>query len=369
MNYAQPWKTLCGFPPTEGKVKLLIPNGAWRADTVITDTDGREYFVLLEMENSMRTYEAIFGDLDGRRLVCVKRHITKAFWQDGYYFCTYRPNYRGQKPLGDRDLENRKIYPHSYLEVNPMKGKFNYRFLDDDRQMTRSRLSAMNPWMGFMMGCCTCCMRCARFTAQFKKRNLTAQVFVDQWRNIVKVGPNNDLLAALCIAYVFDKCQNQPMVTLIGADEEDYAAPEDDNVSIESGSSGSDDGDKNQVEMTNMEDKFDDEPDDSSTRRKQEHEQLKHLDLKPIHDDQSVASRGGYALPGGMLAGVPNGAPRTDPGGRSVGNQSQRSHQTQQSQRSHQTQQSQRSHQTQQSQRPHQTQQSQRSHQDPPELL
>ena len=71
-TYTQPWKTLCGFPPTRHEVTLLIPNGSWRPDTVITDSYGNEYFVLLDVENKMRSYEAIFGDLEGNRLVCVK---------------------------------------------------------------------------------------------------------------------------------------------------------------------------------------------------------------------------------------------------------------------------------------------------------
>lgn len=245
-----PWKTLCGFPTNQEKVKLMIPNGAWRADTVITDSEGIEYFVVLEVDMSMRTYEAVFGDLNGQPLVCVKRHLKKAVWKDGYYFCTYRPIYRGQKPFYERDINHRKIYPHSYLEVIPMKGTFHYRFVDEDRQLTRARLSAQNPWMGFMMGCCTCLLRCGRFTCKFKKRDNSVHIFVDQWRNLVKVAPHNDLLAALCIAYVFDKCQCQPMVTLYGAPEEDYSRDEG---SDDSGSFSEEEEDgQPQVEMKNV---------------------------------------------------------------------------------------------------------------------
>jgi len=300
-------------------VSLLIPNGAWRSDTVITDTEGREYFVLLEMENSMRTYEAVFADLDGRHLVCVKRHITRAVWQDGYYFCTYRPNYRGQKALSERDVEGRKVYPHSYLEVAPWKGRFHYHFLDDERQMSRARLMADNPWMGFMMGCCTCIMRCGRFTAQFKKKNKKTQISVDQWRNTVKVAPHNDLLAALCIAYVFDKCQQQPMVTMVGGEEDnygEYGSPQDDELSVESGSSqeGDDDDDKaKEVEMQNMQPK---------------QHNLDHLN-HPRPDDQSVASRQSY-LPENMYAANGNNQRNGD----AMSVQSQRSQYTQQSQRS-----------------------------------
>ncbi|KAL7580294.1 hypothetical protein ACA910_013024 [Epithemia clementina (nom. ined.)] len=371
-----PWKTLCGFPPNSATVSLLIPNGAWRPDTVITDTEGNEYFVLLEMDTSMRTYEAIFADLDGRPLVCVKRHILKAFWKDGYYFCTYRPNWRGQKPYGDRDIDGRKIYPHSYLECNPLKGRFFYRFIDQDRQYTRARLTADNPWLGFMMGCCTCCMRCGRFTAKFKKRDKSTQVFVDQWRNTVKVAPNNDLLAALCMAYVFDKCQNQPMVIMYGADEEDYAKADDD--SIQSVSSEEDDevdeeeardvvneDDLNNnrtktVELENMS-RFKDDLDEASLASKNS-KNSRFSNAKqphPYHPDAtSVRSQQSHQTQRSQQTQRSHQTQRTH-----QTQQSQRSHQTQQSQRSHQTQQSQRSHQTQQSQRSHQTQQSQRSHQ------
>ena len=345
----------------------------------------------------MRTYEAVFADLDGRRMVCVKRHILKPFWKDGFYFCTYRPNFRGQKPYGERDVDDKKIYPHSYLELNPLKGRFLYRFVDQDRQFTRARLSADNPWLGFMMGCCTCCMRCGRFTGKFKKLDQSTQVFVDQWRNTVKVAPNNDLLAALCMAYVFDKCQNQPMVAMIGGEEEDYAAADDgfssDSVSSEEDEDGrrgeddndddddedddddDDDDDKNgrpQVEMQNMS-RFKDEPDDVASRKsylskaRSPHDPPTQTPAKPPSSATSL-----------------NGSGASHHGGMSVrsrhtqqSHHTQRSHHTQQShhtQRSHITQQShhtqrshitQQSHQTQRShitQQSHHTQQTQRTH-------
>ena len=76
---AKPWKTLCGFPPNGETITLRVPNGLWRPDTVVTDYEGTEMFVLLDQVQQMRSYEAIFGDLDGRRLVCIKRHIIQAF--------------------------------------------------------------------------------------------------------------------------------------------------------------------------------------------------------------------------------------------------------------------------------------------------
>lgn len=212
---------MCGFPPTRHEVTLLIPNSGWRPDTVITDSDGNEYFVMLDVENKMRSYEAIFGDLEGNRLVCVKRHLKKAFWKDGFYFCTYRPNYKGQKALRERDRDNKRVYPHSYVRLDPLKGRFYYAFFDDEQDMGRTRLYAENQWLGMMMVCCSPIMRWGRFTGRFKKKDNSTHVFVDQWRNSVRVMPGQDVLAALCLAYIFDKCQSQPMVAVMGRDSDD----------------------------------------------------------------------------------------------------------------------------------------------------
>jgi len=255
----QPWRTLCGFPPTTDTVTLRIPNGAWRPDTVITDYEGTEMFVLLDQTQEMRSYEAIFGDLEGRRLVCIKRHLIQAFWRDGYYLCTYKPNYQGQRPLQERDVDNKKVYPFSYLQVNPVKGRFFYRYFDNQEGLGPPRMRAMNPWLGFMVVCCTPMIRCGKWTASFKRRSQhVPTIHVDQWRNCVDVGPGNDLLAALCMAYIFDRYQCQPLVTVFGNDEDDL---EHDDASIGSDEErqqpykDDDNNDNNQeVELTNMPD-------------------------------------------------------------------------------------------------------------------
>jgi hypothetical protein len=239
----------------------MIPNAAWRPDTVITDVDGNERYVLLDQENKMRSYQAVFGDLEGRRLVCVKRHLTRAFWRDGFYFCTYRPNYPNQRPLKDRDLDNKKIYPFSYLQLEPMKGRFYYKYFDDDQQLGPTRLFAENPWLGFMMVCCSPLLRCSRFSTRFKKSSRQTHIHVDQWRNIVSVKAGSDLLAALCLAYVFDRCQAQPMVTVIGRDEDDEY--EDSDESLESISSRDDDDDVSKGFYNN-----DDDDDDTKQKNK-----------------------------------------------------------------------------------------------------
>jgi hypothetical protein len=222
LSRRQPWRTLCGFPPTSDTVTLRIPNGSWRPDTVITDYEGTEMFVLLDQTQEMRSYEAVFGDLDGRRLACVKRHLMKQFWKDGYYFCTYQPNYPGQLPLKERDIDNKKVYPFSYLQVNPMKGRFFYRYFDAQGGLMPPRMRADNPWLGFMVVCCTPMVRTGKWTASFKRRNQNSPtIHVDQWRNCVDVGQGNDLLAALLMAYVFDRYQCQPLITVIGAEEDE----------------------------------------------------------------------------------------------------------------------------------------------------
>jgi hypothetical protein len=227
----KPWKTLCGFPPNSETVTLRIPNGLWRPDTVITDYEGTEMFVLLDQVQEMRSYEAIFGDLDGRRLVCIKRHLISAFWRDGYYFCTYQPNYKNQRPLLERDVDNKKVYPFSYLQVNPMKGRFYYRLFDNQEGLSPPKLRSENPWLGYMVVCCTPLVRSGKWTASFHRKNQNIPtIHVDQWRNCVDIGPGNDMLAALCMAYVFDRYQCQPLITVVGAEKEQYWQPDDQSI-------------------------------------------------------------------------------------------------------------------------------------------
>ena len=244
---------MCGFPPTTDSITLLVPNGRWRPDTVITDVDGNEIFVVLEQKNHMRSYEVIFGDLDGHKLCCVKRHLLKAFWRDGFYFCTYRPNYPNQKHLKDRDCNNKRVYPFAYLEIQPLKGIFLYRHFDAYEQLKPPRMTSQNPWLGFMTVCCTPLMRFGNFTTKFHKQSSRDTLLeIDQWKNTVAVGPGNDLLAALCMAYVFDRVQSQPLVTVVGRDEEEELEGNEDQRSIESG----DDNQMNtgEVELENMPD-------------------------------------------------------------------------------------------------------------------
>ena len=199
-------------------------------------------FVLLDQVQQMRSYEAIFGDLDGRRLVCIKRHIIQAFWRDGYYFCTYKPNYKNQRPLLERDVDNKKVYPFSYLQVSPMKGRFYYRLFDNQEGLSPPKMKSENPWLGFMVVCCTPIVRAGKWTASFRRKNQTMPtIHVDQWRNCVDIGPGNDVLAALCMAYVFDRYQCQPLITVVGGETEQYLQPDDHSIESDEGDEGKND--------------------------------------------------------------------------------------------------------------------------------
>ena len=215
-------------------------------------------FVLLDQVQQMRSYEAIFGDLDGRRLVCIKRHLITAIWRDGYYFCTYKPNYKNQRPLLERDVDNKKVYPFSYLQVSPMKGRFYYRMFDNQEGLSPPKMKSENPWLGFMVVCCTPIVRTGKWTASFRRKNQTMPtIHVDQWRNCVDIGPGNDVLAALCMAYVFDRYQCQPLITVVGGEKEQYLLqPDDHSIESEEGDDG-----KNDIEQQNGQMYFENAPD------------------------------------------------------------------------------------------------------------
>jgi hypothetical protein len=82
--------------------------------------------------------------------------------------------------------------------------------------------------------CCTPMVRTGKWTASFQRKNQNIPtIYVDQWRNCVDIGPGNDVLAALCMAYVFDRYQCQPLITVVGGEKEQYLLQPDDH-SIES---------------------------------------------------------------------------------------------------------------------------------------
>jgi hypothetical protein len=65
------------------------------------------------------------------------------------------------------------------------------------------------------------------------------EINIDQSKNLLEVERGNDLLAALCIAYAFDKALCQPIVTIIGYQEKEHMDDDDDSFdSLEPEGSG-----------------------------------------------------------------------------------------------------------------------------------
>jgi len=231
-----PYRTLCSFKPVDTTVTLRLPNKKWKSDTVICDTEGNEWFVLQETDKGMRSYEGIFGDLDGHKMICVRRKMIRAVWTDGFYFCTYKPNWTDQPALFERDVNNRRIYPFSFMEIAPQKGRFAYKlYTFEDGQMELERrpmLVSDNGFMGVMTIWCTPMTRCFRWNCTFRRPNKReTKVGVDQWKNTVEIQPGQDILASLAMAYVFDVCQRQPFVTLAGKQDPEF---EDEDMSDDS---------------------------------------------------------------------------------------------------------------------------------------
>jgi hypothetical protein len=56
------------------------------------------------------------------------------------------------------------------------------------------------------------------------------EINIDQSKNLLEVERGNDLLAALCIAYAFDKALCQPMVTIVGYQEKEHMDDDDDSL-------------------------------------------------------------------------------------------------------------------------------------------
>lgn len=221
-------------------------------------------FVLLDQTQEMRSYEAIFGDLEGRRLCCVKRHLRTQFWKDGFYICTYEPNYRGQRALSDRDIDNKRVYPFSYLQISPMKGRFFYRLFDNQEGLCPPVLKGENAFLGFMAVCATPAVRTGRWTCKFKRvTSATTAVNVDMWKNRVIVGPGFDMLAALCISYIFDRFMCQPLITVLGRDPEDELEHNDDEHTIISQDQEEREGQKSKPYTDN----YDDDDDDDNQNR------------------------------------------------------------------------------------------------------
>jgi hypothetical protein len=89
-------------------------------------------------------------------------------------------------------------------------------------------LEAMHGWLGTMTICCTPMVRFGKWQMDFHRPGAgDPELNLDQSKNLLEVERGNDLLAALCIAYAFDKALCQPLVTIIGYQEKEHMDDDD----------------------------------------------------------------------------------------------------------------------------------------------
>lgn len=223
---------MAGLPPTKEVIGLKVPYGAWEPDTLITDTFGNPIFSVLDVQHqAMGAYEAIFGDENGHKLCYVKRRLITKTWLDGWDFCTYTPNFPGQPKYKERDMYGKSVYPFSFLSIRPMKCRYSYSVHNEDMERTDTHLEAMHGWLGSMTVCCTPMIRFGKWQLDFHRPGAgDPEINIDQAKNLLEVERGNDLLAALCIAYAFDKALCQPMVTIVGYAEKEHVDDDDDSL-------------------------------------------------------------------------------------------------------------------------------------------
>lgn len=89
-------------------------------------------------------------------------------------------------------------------------------------------LEAHHGWLGSMTICCTPLVRFGKWQIDFHRPGAgDPELNIDQAKNLLEVERGNDLLAALCIAYAFDKALCQPLVTIIGYQEKEHMDDDD----------------------------------------------------------------------------------------------------------------------------------------------
>jgi len=223
---------MASLPPTKELIGLKIPYGAWEPDTLITDTFGNPIFSVLDVQHhAMGAYEAIFGDENGHKLCYVKRRLITKTWLDGWDFCTYSPNFPNQPKYKERDMYGKSVYPFSFLSIRPMKCRYAYSVHNEDMEVMDTHLEAMHGWLGSMTVCCTPMVRFGKWQLNFHRPGAgDPEINIDQSKNLLEVERGNDLLAALCIAYAFDKALSQPMVTIVGYSEKEHVDDDDDSL-------------------------------------------------------------------------------------------------------------------------------------------
>jgi len=223
---------MASLPPTKELIGLKVPYGAWEPDTLITDTFGNPIFSVLDVQHhAMGAYEAIFGDENGHKLCYVKRRLITKTWLDGWDFCTYSPNFPGQPKYKERDMYGKSVYPFSFLSIRPMKCRYAYSIHNENMEKMDTHLEAMHGWLGSMTVCCTPMVRFGKWQLDFHRPGAgDPEINIDQSKNLLEVERGNDLLAALCIAYAFDKALCQPMVTIVGYQEKEHVDDDDDSL-------------------------------------------------------------------------------------------------------------------------------------------
>jgi hypothetical protein len=93
------------------------------------------------------------------------------------------------------------------------------------------QLEAMHGWLGSMTVCCTPMVRLGKWQMDFHRPGAgDPEINIDQSKNLLEVERGNDLLAALCIAYAFDKALCQPLVTIIGYQEKEHMDDDDESL-------------------------------------------------------------------------------------------------------------------------------------------
>ena len=123
------------------------------------------------------------------------------------------------------------VYPFSFLQIHPLKCRYEYCVHEADLEGMDTKLEAMHGWLGSMTVCCTPMVRLGKWQLDFHRPGCgDPEINIDQSTNLLEVERGNDLLAALCISYAFDKALCQPLVTIIGYQEKEHA--DDDEESL-----------------------------------------------------------------------------------------------------------------------------------------
>lgn len=112
-----------------------------------------------------------------------------------------------------------------------MRCHYAYQVHEEDLEGMDLQLEAMHGWLGSMTVCCTPMVRLGKWQMDFHRPGAgDPEINIDQSRNLLEVERGNDLLAALCIAYAFDKALCQPLVTIIGYLEKEHMDDDDESL-------------------------------------------------------------------------------------------------------------------------------------------